>query len=478
MTKRSAPVHAFTDDALGDGDATEVARRVAAREVSPSELVDAAIARLEKVNPTLNGMAFDDFERARSRAIAMTNPRGVFGGVPTATKDNIQVAGMPMTMGSQAMPRTRATTDGPFTRQFLDTGVIPICSTTLPEFGWTATTERVGHDVTRNPWNTDHSSGGSSGGSAAFVAAGVLPIAHGNDGGGSIRIPASACGLVGLKCTRGRLRPDPSTASMPVKVVTDGVLARSVRDVAGFFAAAEHTWSNPRLTPIGHVEHAPVRRLRIGVTVDSPLAPPTDADTRAAVEQTAALLESLGHEVVEYEPPVPQFFKKDFEDYWSLLAFAIATDGPRMFGKDFDKKKLDPLTLGLAKRFRRRAAKTPLFLARLAASGAAAERRFGDIDLALTPVLCHTSPEIGHLSADQPFEQHFERLVAYAGFTPLHNATGGPAISVPAPLTPGGLPVGVMFSAKKGEERKLLEIAFEIEEARPFARIQDGGSPG
>lgn len=473
MTTMSGPLHAFSDDALGDGDATEVARRVAAKEVSPSELIDAAIARLQKVNPTLNGMEFDDFERARSRAAALTSPRGVFGGVPSATKDNIQVAGMPTTMGSRAMPRTRSATDGPFTRQFLDTGVIPICSTTTPEFGWTATTERVGGNVTRNPWNIAHSSGGSSGGSAAFVAAGVLPIAHGNDGGGSIRIPASACGLVGLKATRGRLRADPSTASMPVKVVTDGVLARSVRDVAAFFASAEQTWRNPKLTPIGHVEGGPARRLRIGVTVDSPLAPPTDADTRAAVEQTAALLESLGHTVVEYEPPVPQFFKSDFEDYWSLLAFAIANDGPRMFGKDFDKKKLDPLTLGLAKRFRRRAVKTPLFLARLAASGPMAERRFGDIDLALTPVLCHTSPEIGYLSADQSFEDHFERLVAYAGFTPLHNATGGPAISVPTSMTPGGLPVGVMFSAKRGEERRLLELAFELEEAKPFARIQD-----
>jgi amidase len=473
MTTTSGPVHAFTDDALGDGDATEVARRVAAREVSPSELVDAAIARLEKVNPTLNGMAFEDFERARSRAAGPRARRGVFGGVPSATKDNIHVAGMPMTMGSLAMPRTRGTTDGAFTRQFLDTGVIPICSTTTPEFGWTATTERVNGDVTRNPWNPNHSSGGSSGGSAALVAAGVLPIAHGNDGGGSIRIPASACGLVGLKATRGRLRPDPSTASMPVKVVTDGVLARSVRDVAAFFASAEQTWANPRLTRIGHVDGAPARRLRIGVTVDSPLAPPTDADTRAAVEQTAALLESLGHTVVPYDPPVPKFFKSDFEDYWSLLAFAIATDGPRMFGKEFDKKKLDPLTLGLAKRFRRRSAKTPLFLARLAASGPAAERRFGDIDLALTPVLCHSSPEIGYLSADQPFEQHFERLVAYAGFTPLHNATGSPAISVPMGQTAGGFPIGVMFSAKRGEERRLLEIAFELEEAQPFKRIQD-----
>jgi amidase len=467
-----AHVHAFTDDALGEGDATAVAARIAAGEVSAAEVVDAAIARLDQVNPELNALAFADFDRARARAAALRTPRGAFGGVPTVTKDNIHVAGMPMTMGSQALPTDPIPLDGDFTRQLLDTGVIPIGSTTMPEFGWTATTERVGHDVTRNPWDTAYSSGGSSGGSAAFVAAGVVPIAHGNDGGGSIRIPAAACGLVGLKATRGRLRPDASSRAMPVHVVTDGVLARSVRDVAGFFAAAELTYRNPKLLPIGQVDGGPARRLRIGMALDSPSAPRSDEDTRAAVEAAGKLLEGLGHCVVAYTPRMLRSFKSDFEDYWAMLAFGIATEGPRLFGDGFDKSRLDPLTLGLARRFRRRMVKAPLVLARLGASGALYDRMFGDVDVVLTPVLTHTTPLIGHLGADLTFDEHYGRLVDYAGFTPLHNASGAPSLSLPLGETSGGMPLGVLFSARRGEERRLLELAFELEEAQPFARIQ------
>jgi amidase len=466
-------VHAFADDALGDGDATEVAARLAAGEVSPVEVVAAAIDRLEAVNPRLNALAFPDFERARDRAAALRTPRGAFGGVPTLTKDNIHVAGMPMTMGSLALPRDPVQVDGGFTRQLLDTGVIPIGSTTMPEFGWTATTERVGGDVTRNPWGTDYSSGGSSGGSAAFVAAGVVPIAHGNDGGGSIRIPAAACGLVGLKATRGRLLPDESERTMPVRVVTDGVLARSVRDVARFFEAAELTYRNPKLQPVGAVDGPPARRLRVGMAADSPAAPPSDADTRAAVEATGALLESLGHHVLDCDPPMPRSFKSDFEDYWAMLAYGIATNGKRLFGDGFDPSRLDPLTVGLARRFRRRAARAPLVIARLAASGVLYERLFGDVDIIVTPVLTHTTPRIGHLGADLTFEEHYGRLVDYAGFTPLHNASGAPSLSLPLGVTSSGMPLGVLFSARRGEERRLLELAFELEQAQPFRRIQD-----
>ncbi|EAQ00769.1 amidase [Janibacter sp. HTCC2649] len=474
---RPQVVSAFTDDALGTDDATGVAERIASGEISSAEAVDAAIARVEAVNGALNAVAATDHDRARRRAGA-TRIRGAFAGVPSATKDNIHVAGMPTTMGSQAVSARPGELDGAFTRQFLDTGVIPICSTTMPEFGWTATTERVGGDVTRNPWNTAYSTGGSSGGSAALVASGALPIAHGNDGGGSIRIPAAACGLVGLKPSRGRLRLDEGNATMPVKVVVDGVLTRSVRDTARFFEASERSYRNPRLQPIGHVEDGPARPLRIGFLPDSPFAPPSDADTRAAVERTRDLLEALGHSVVDYVAPVPTSFKTDFEDYWSLLAYAVASNRGGMFGSDFDATKLDPLTLGLAKRFRRRAHRAPLFIARLAASGAVQQRRFGDVDLVLSPVLVHTPPPIGHLNADQTFEEHFAKLVDYAAFTPLANATGGPAISLPLGQGADGRPVGIMLSGRLGDERRLLEIAFDLEEASPFATLAISGSVG
>lgn len=470
-------VHAFGDDALGGDDATGLAERLAAGEVSPVEVVEAAICRLERVNPHLNALAYRDFDGALERAKRLRTVRGTFGGVPALAKENIHIKGLPMSMGSAAMPKQLQTRDGTFTRQLLDTGLLLLGTTTMPAFGWTATTERMGDDVTRNPWQTEYSSGGSSGGSAALVAAGAVPIAHGNDGGGSIRIPASVCGLVGMKATRGRLRTDSATEAMPVKVVSEGVLARSVRDIARFFEAAEFTYRNPALPMIGAVRDAPARRLRIGVTIDSPQAPVSDAPTRAAVERAAAHLAELGHDVVEHEPRLPGSFRRDFEDYWSLLAFGIVQGGRRMFGDAFDPEQLDPLTLGLAARAKRRIAKMPLVIARLAATTRAYERSFRDVDVVLSPVLCHTTPHIGHLSADLGFDQHFERLVAYSGFTPWHNATGAPSISVPAGLSDDGLPIGVMFSAARGGERGLLEIAYEIEESAPFPRIQDLGPP-
>lgn len=465
-------VHAFTDDALGDLDGTGVAERIRSGEISSAEAVEAAIARVERLQPVLNGLEVDDYDRARRRAGRPSHP-GAFGGVPTLTKDNIAVAGMPMTMGSKAVPRTPGTVDGGFTKQLLSLGVIPVGSTTTPPFGWTATTEKVDGDATRNPWHTGYSSGGSSGGSAAFVAAGAVPFAHGNDGGGSIRIPAAACGLVGLKPSRGRTLPDPKTKDMPIDIVSNGILTRSVRDVAGFFAAMEREYRNPALQPVGQVEGPGARRLRLGIALDSPFAPPSDTDTRTSVEEAGRLLASLGHDVEPYEPQVPRSFKTDFEDYWSLLGLAIHRSGRRQFGPDFDPSRLDPLTLGLSARFARRAYRAPLLLARLAASARHYERTFGDVDAVVTPVLAHTTPEIGYLSGDLPFEEHFPRLVAYAAFTPLHNATGAPAISLPLGRTADGRPVGVMISARRGQERLLLELAYELEEAAPFARIQD-----
>ncbi|OHT81611.1 amidase [Mycobacteroides saopaulense] len=466
-------VHAFTEDALGDLDATGVAERIASGEVTAAECAEAAIVRLERINPSLNAVEFKDFPRARERAAAAEDPAGTpsaFRGVPTATKCNIHVAGMPLTEGSAAISPTLQTVDGPFTRQFLSTGVVPIASTTMPEYGWSASTERSGGSVTRNPWHTDFSAGGSSGGSAALVAAGVVPIAHGNDGGGSIRIPAAACGLVGLKPSRGRLLGDPSSGAAPVKIVADGVLVRSVRDCARFFEAAELHYRNPKLTPIGHVDRPVQRRLRVGLCMDSPFTPATDTATRQAVNSAAELLESLGHTIEPYTPAVLPSFKVDFEDYWSFLAFAVAKGGPRLFD-GFDATRLDPLTIGLSRRFVRRSYRTPLFLARLAASARVYERGFVGIDAVLTPVLTHTTPRIGYLSPDQDADVLLDKLSSYVGFTPVHNASGAPAISLPLGSDPDGLPIGVMFSGPRGSERTLLELALEIEEAQPFSML-------
>ncbi|MGW3547754.1 amidase [Janibacter hoylei] len=470
----SRRVSAFTDDALGTLDATGVAAAIRAGEISAGEAVEAAIARVAQVDPVLGATTVDDHDRARRRAAHV--PQGTpapFAGVPTAFKDNVTVEGLPMRMGSDALPDRPGRADGPFVRQYLSTGVVPIATTTCPPFGWTATTERPGGRITRNPWATGYSSGGSSGGTAALVASGALPIAHGNDGGGSIRIPAAACGLVGLKVTRGRLLGDPSTDKLPVQLVVNGVLTRTVRDTATFLAAAEQHQPARKLPPVGLVEGPGARRLRIGMMVDSPLARATDPQTREAVEAAARLLDGLGHTVDDtLQVPVPQFFKTDFEDYWSLLAMASSRQGKQLYGPDFDPDKLDPFTRGLADRALRRLHRAPLYLARLRATGFAADRLFpAEADLVLTPTLSHTTPRIGHLSGDLDFDTHFARLLDYVGFTPLHNASGQPAISLPLGRTDDGRPIGVMLSARSGQERLLLELAFELEAAAPFARL-------
>ncbi|WEV76905.1 amidase [Janibacter cremeus] len=472
----SRRVSAFTGDALGTLDATGVAEEIRSGRISAQEAVEAAIARVEAVDPVLGATMVRDFERARRRAGHVpTGTSAPFAGVPSAIKDNVHHAGLPMTMGSDALPTAAVTEDGPFVKQFLSTGVMPVATTTCPPFGWTATTERPDGRVTRNPWDTGYSAGGSSGGSAALVASGALPIAHGNDGGGSIRIPAAACGLVGLKATRGRLLGDPTTDQAPIRIVVNGALTRTVRDTANFIAAAERYQPSRALPPVGLVEGPGARRLRIGMMLDSPLIGPSDPQTRAAVEAVGALLEDLGHDLeADVDVPIPQFFKTDFEDYWGLLALATKAQGKGLYGEDFDPARLDRLTLGLAAKAKRRLARTPLVLARLAATGIGAERLFPrQLDLVLTPTLCHTTPRIGYLSGDLDFETHMERLTQYVGFTPLHNASGQPSISLPLGRTDDGRPIGVMFSARRGQERLLLELAFELEAAVPFARLDD-----
>ncbi|MCB0906617.1 MAG: amidase, partial [Nocardioidaceae bacterium] len=229
-------VHAFGDDALADLDAVGVTRALAQQQVSVAELVEAAVARLERIQPAVNGLAFDAVARARAEAVT---PRGgFFAGVPSFLKDNVDVAGMPTQQGSDAFVSGLKEADGDVARMFLATGLIPLGKTQLSEFGFSASAEHPRLGAVRNPWHLDHTAGASSSGSGAFVAAGVVPIAHANDGGGSIRIPAAVNGLVGLKPTRDRLPQERVTRQMPLRIVANGVVTRSVRDTAAFLREA------------------------------------------------------------------------------------------------------------------------------------------------------------------------------------------------------------------------------------------------
>lgn len=470
MTTSATTVHAFRDDALGDLDATGVAARIASGEITAREAVAAAIDRAEAVS-ALAAVETADFERALDAADA---PRGgPFAGVPTFVKDNVDVAGLPTGQGSAAFTPRPARSDSPAVTQLVSAGLVSLGKSRLPEFGFSPTTEFADAEPVRNPWNPVYSSGASSGGAAALVASGVVPIAHGNDGGGSIRIPSAVCGLVGLKPTRGRMLADPQDRSMPVRLVTQGVLTRTVRDAAGYYAAAETHYRNPKLPPIRLVRGPSSTRLRIGVVVDSVNGTATDGETRTAVRATADLLSDLGHHVEDGPLPVGPEFVEDFSIYWGFLSFALCAGGKKMLGPDFDKARTDNLTRGLDALYRRNVAKTPRVLYRLQRTAHRAAQLFGTYDVILSPVLGHTTPKLGFLSPAQSFDDLFEKLITYTAFTPLNNAAGTPAISLPLHTTAANVPLGVHFSAAHGDERTLLELAFELEQARPWRRIQD-----
>src|SRR4051794_5062046 len=260
-----ARIHAFGDDALGDHDAVGLVDALRSGDVSAAELVEAAIARTESVNPTLNGLAYEAFDRARARANAARPYGGYFDGVPTFFKDNVAGAGMPTMEGTDAWQPRPMRADGAFARVFLSTGLVPLGKTEMSEFGFSASAEHPRIGPVRNPWDTERTAGASSSGTGALVAAGAVPFAHGNDGGGSIRIPAAVNGLVGLKPSRGRLPLDPMNRQMPLRIVVDGVLTRSVRDTAAFFREAERRHRAPGLLPVGDVTGPSPDRLRIAM---------------------------------------------------------------------------------------------------------------------------------------------------------------------------------------------------------------------
>jgi len=471
MTMAGTRVHAFADDALGRDDAVGLVARMRDGEVSAAEIVDAAVARAELVQPALHGLCYQAFDRARAEA---RDPRpGYFSGVPTVVKDNVDVAGMPTQHGSRAWVARTAKRDGDVARVLLGTGLVPLGKTQLSEFGFNASAEFPDDDPVHNPWHTDHSSGASSAGSAAFVAAGVVPLAHANDGGGSIRIPASCCGLVGLKPTRGRMPSDKMMREMPVKIVADGVVTRSVRDAAVFHREAEKIYRNLELPPIGDIRGPARRRLRVALVTQSVASRATDPECIDAVENVAKLLERDGHHVELAQAPIPDSFVADFSLYWAMLAGYMNGTGRFTVDRAYDMSKTDNLTRGLAREFRRKAYRLPGAISRLRASQRTSRSFFEQYDVVLSPTLGHPTPLLGHLSPGQPFEDHFERLLEWVTFTPLQNATGDPAISLPTGMSVAGTPIGVQVAAPLGREATLIELAYEVEAARPFARIED-----
>lgn len=467
MTQR---IHAFGDDALGNRDATGLLEALEKREVSARELTEAAIARARRVDPQLGAIVFEAFEQpVMSREASADAP---FLGLPTFVKDTFDVTRWPTLYGSLAVPPRPARRHSVVVKELLTLGCSVLGKTRLPEFGFNCTTEPENGTPTRNPWNLAYSSGGSSGGSAALVAAGVIPFAHGNDGGGSIRIPAASCGLVGLKLTRGRLVTGEVTRTMPIGIVGEGLLTRSVRDTAQFVAAIEPR-APRKLAPTGLVQGPSSKKYRVALVVDSVTGTATCEQTRAHVERIARTLEKLGHRVEAFVPPVPPTFIDDFKLYWAMLAALLNRFGFTQFA-GFDASKLDALSKGLAGYFGKRWQRAPAALYRLSSAALEYARGLAGFDAVLSPVVAHITPQLGHLSPRVPFEQLFDRVVTYTAFTPLNNAAGSPAIAVPVGLSREGLPVAVHLSAAHANERVLLDLAYQIESESPLVAI-DGG---
>ncbi len=464
-------VSTFTDDVLARHDAVALAELVRSGEVSPLELVDASIARIDTASP-LDAVATADFERARSAA--ERPPSGPFGGVPLFIKDNTPVAGLRTGHGTNAVNSAPpAATDGPLTAMFRNLGFVIMGTSRLPELGLVCSTEFPDAPPVRNPWATDRSAGASSGGSAALVASGVLPMGHANDGGGSIRIPAAANGLVGMKGTRKRiLQMDPKIQDrMPVDIGGEGVLTRTVRDQCAFFAAAEQEFHHPPLPPIGMVDRPLGRPLRIAFHVDSPVAT-VDPATAGAVRRTADLLTSLGHEVSEIRPAVGPEFGDDFVLYWSLAALVVERFGRRILTPEFDRHELTTFTRTLAGHARRNLHKAPAAIRRLKASTRPVDEALGSHDVILHPTMGSVTPELGWIHTGLDFDTVMPRMLSWANFTALYNASGHPAISLPLTHDDAtNTPIGMHLTARWGEERTLLELGLQLEAAQPFRAL-------
>jgi amidase len=459
-------------------DATAQAELVRSGEASPKELVEAAIARIEATNPQLDAVIRTRFDQARSEA-GSDLPAGPFRGVPILFKDlGCTVAGEVTAFGLGPLRDVAWPVTSFLAEQFKAAGFIALGRTNTPEFGTTVTTEPKSFPPARNPWNTGHSTGGSSGGSAAAVASGMVPAAHANDGGGSIRIPASECGLVGLKPTRARVSQGPLIGEAWAGSTIDGSVTRTVRDAAGILDAiskpmpGEPYYPPPLPGPLTAEVGADPGRLRIGF-VDHPegefyLDHP---ECRAAVAAAGRLLESLGHHVAESGPAA--MFEAEFAAHF-LAIIAADTEASfqaieLMLGRPITDDEIEPRNAG-HRQLGKSLGVVPYLHSRVWL-GMWVRRMaewWGSHDLLLTPTLGAPPPELGWFTAAGP-EHEGGRVAGFIPYTAQFNITGQPAISLPLHWTAAGLPVGVQLVAGYGREDLLVRVASQLEQAAPWA---------
>lgn len=463
------PAASAADDPFASLDGIGSAELIRSGQASAAEVVKAAIARIERLNPQLAAVCAPMFDLARVRVRA-GQPEGPFGGVPYLLKDLIEYPGVRYTAGSRMLASNVSDWRSPYLDATEAAGLVVLGKTATPEFGLTATTEPLLGGPTHNPWNLRLSPGGSSGGSAAAVAARLVPFAHGNDAGGSIRIPAAQCGLFGLKPSRGR-QPVSQRTSLPADIAVEHCVSRSVRDSALLLAMTERRDAGAPLLPIGRVTEPDRRRLRIGVTTLNYYGRDAEPEVREAVLDAAKLCESLGHRIVEAAWPFSgEQFIEQYTTVFTAIAAGIAGLYRGQTGRDPDASVLEPWTLGLATEFAAKPASAlPNALAYFDRLAADYTRAFDRYDVLLSPVVRKARLPLGELATTREYTALRADVIDFTSYTPAQNAAGVPAMSVPLGWTPDSLPVGAQFTAVLGGEATLLALALELERARPWA---------
>ncbi|MFB9924743.1 amidase [Amycolatopsis halotolerans] len=445
----------------------ELAAAVRAREVSPVELAEEYLARIDRGNDRIGAYLAVDHEGAlatarEAEALVRSGVRDLpmLCGVPVSVKDTCLVKGLRYTAGSKVFADRVAEVDAAVVTQLRRAGMVVLGKTNAAEFGCSSYTETA-FGAARNPHDLTRTAGGSSGGAAASVAAGLAPAAHGSDGGGSVRIPAACCGLVGIKPTRGRVSPAPGPDS--AGLATAGPIARTVADAALLLDAMStaRPGDTHQLPPVpaGHFANSAERdpgRLRIGVIRGSASDDPW---CRRACEDTVALLADLGHDVAYAAPTDPDDYREEFAVVWALLACSVPVPAER-------EQDLLPLTRWL--REKARGYDVVAFMSALVSMQATARRiasRYDRFDVVLSSATAALPPLVGGLVDDDP-AQTFENMLEFHPLTPLANITGQPSLTVPALRTPGGLPAGVLLTGRYGAETTLISVAAQLERAK------------
>lgn len=478
-------------------DALGLAELVRNKEVSPRELLELAIARAHAVDPSLTAIVKRLEQRGRDRCGQPFDMQGMFPGVPFILKDLFQeIAGLPIGAGCKPLTQIASPTTSDVVTRWEQAGLVVFATSKTPEFGARNVSEPLAQGPARNPWNLDCTPGGSSGGSAALVAAGVVPAAGANDGGGSIRIPAAACGLFGLKAGRGRISAGPMMAEGMFGAAVQGVVTRSVRDTAAMLDVLQGPqdhgpyWMPAPETSYLSALQQPVGKLRIGYCSESPVGLPVDPEAEASMQDAVKLLQDLGHEVIPTGQPADgRAVSSDFLLTWFCMMAQIAEMLKTEFG--IPLSALEPDTQAMAAVGRSVSAVELLnCLSRWNDHNIQLTQYFKQYDLWLSPVLNGPPRRIGELNTPKSlqvlsqlmanlglsglvrrtpqFETNVLKNLAWTPYTQLANLTGRPAMSVPLYWTAEGLPMGVQFVAPLNGERRLLQLATQLEQARPW----------